>query len=680
LSKKVDLIFPLFCGLLAYIVYELTNAQGLFWGDGGEFIAASSTLGIGHAYGHPLFWLVGRISIMLNPSNPAAAMNHLVALFSAGSCFVITLLAQNWVNDKFSRIQKMIAVFTAVGIYAVAPTVWSQASYVEVYNFQAFFLALAVYFLDRYFFRKGNNLNLFASAYFFGIAVTLGLYVLLLAILPLSMWLVIKRKIRLSAVFVLIFFFVLGITPWLYLVIRPTVHPILTVERINSFSALLSYLGRKSYSVSEKAGMVAIPFSFLRTFKIFLQNLSPWGFILFGFSFWGIFSDKNYRKALSYLITLFLFVLFFGVLIPLTLTFVQMIEMDTYFIPALILSIPLLVIGINKLIEILRPSLQPLLILPIVIIVWGRWSAMDISDDRLTEKFTEYMVSNLPAKAKLVTVSDEVTYPLYYYIYALGNQKNFTFLTKTSKDTAKTWWKKYLQNSGVFIQIDTRFTDNITDFSKYPIAGPFFTSVYDSSAAKKLESEFNNNFPVKDIEKRYRFHREDSFFMGSILGRRGLYWFQTFTHGNLRKEKTQTAYKKANLSFYKAFFLNRSNLSGAEHGSMLAFSLINSKKFEEAKNYANQALKINPYTSAPYKALYAISMETKDYKHALLYARKIIKLISKNGEAHLDLANLYQLLNQPEKAKEEYNKGIKLGAKPRKELEDLLFPIEESSQ
>ncbi len=54
MSKKTNTLFPLFCSLSAYLVYELTNAQGLFWGDGGEFIAVSNTLGIRHPYGHPL--------------------------------------------------------------------------------------------------------------------------------------------------------------------------------------------------------------------------------------------------------------------------------------------------------------------------------------------------------------------------------------------------------------------------------------------------------------------------------------------------------------------------------------------------------------------------------------------------------------------------------------------------
>ena len=54
--EQLERFVPWLCGALTLLLYELTNAPGLFWGDAGEFIAVSKTLGIGHPYGHPLFW------------------------------------------------------------------------------------------------------------------------------------------------------------------------------------------------------------------------------------------------------------------------------------------------------------------------------------------------------------------------------------------------------------------------------------------------------------------------------------------------------------------------------------------------------------------------------------------------------------------------------------------------
>jgi len=675
LNKRIDSMIPLFCGIVAYIIYELTNASGLYWGDGGEFIAVANTLGIGHPYGHPLFWLLGRISIMLSPSNPAGAMNHLVAIFSAATCVVIAMIAQGWAGPRLSRAQTIVVIFSVTGLYATASTVWSQASYVEVYNIQALFISLAVYFLDRYFNRNERVSNLIVSAYFFGIAVTLGLYAILLLMLPVSMWLFFRerRKIRLSVISISVLFFVLGLTPWLYLLIRSSVQPALIVEKIDSFADFLNYLGRKSYLTGYRAGPVMIPLSFIRTFKIFLNNLTLWGLILFCFSLWSIFSNKNNRMVLSYLVVVLLFIIIFSISIPLTLNHIQMIGMDTYFIPALILIVPILTTGTSKLVAILRKHLQPLIILPLIVIIWGRWPDVDISKDRINEKFTQYMVSNLPEGSRIFTVSDEVTYPLYYYVYALGNEKNFTLIRRDYSDTSTIDLWEYIKKPNTFFQIDSRIINNIKDLSVYPIAGPFFTSIIDSASAKKLETEFNKNFPVREIEDLYNFHKEDNFFMGNIFGRRGLYWFKLFTQGDLKSESTQAAYKEANLGFYKAFYLNRSNLSGAEHGSLLAFSLINSKRFNEAEEYAAQALRINPYSPAPYKAFYAIYAERGEYQKALFYINKALKLRPKDGDAHLDIANCYYFLKQREKARKEYRKGIELGAGEREKLRVLLF-------
>ena len=100
LSCVLTFCFPFLCGCAAFLLYEISNAQGLFWGDCGEFIAASNTLGIGHAYGHPLFWLVGRISILLHPSNPAVAMTHMTSLVSAVACGLVALFVRDCCDDR----------------------------------------------------------------------------------------------------------------------------------------------------------------------------------------------------------------------------------------------------------------------------------------------------------------------------------------------------------------------------------------------------------------------------------------------------------------------------------------------------------------------------------------------------------------------------------------------------
>ena len=177
-------LFPLFCGLFLFILYELTSARGIYWGDSGEFISVSNSLGIGHAYGHPLFWLVGRIAILLNPSNPASAMNHLTAVFSSLTCIVIAMTTTQLIPAHVSKLSRIVIISIVAVIYGTAHTVWTYATFTEVYNFQAFFIALSIYFFNAYLGHSGKTCHLLASAYFFGIALTLGYYIFILLIFP----------------------------------------------------------------------------------------------------------------------------------------------------------------------------------------------------------------------------------------------------------------------------------------------------------------------------------------------------------------------------------------------------------------------------------------------------------------------------------------------------------------
>ena len=123
----------------------------------------------------------------------------------------------------------------------------------------------------------------------------------------------------------------------------------------------------------------------------------------------------------------------------------------------------------------------------------------------------------------------------------------------------------------------------------------------------------------------------------------------------------------------KALYIDDFTFCGALHASNLGLSLIDSGKLEDAENFVKQALKINPWSEEAYRTLYAITLKKREYKKALNCLKKLSKIKPKDGEIHLDRAALHYFLNQTAKAKEEYNKGIKLGAKPRQKLEQLIL-------
>jgi len=672
LKKKVDLMIALTCGIAAYLLYELTNASGFFWGDGGEFIAVANTLGIGHSYGHPLFWLLGRISIMMTPSNPAAGMNHLVALFSAATCSVVALIALNWCKEKFSILHRMIIVFTVTFIYATAATVWSQASYVEVYNIQAFFIALSLYFLDRYFFQGKRSRDIYASAYFFGTAVTLGLYVLLLLIIPIFMMVIKKIRVSAKVLLISVLFFCAGTSIWIYLFVRSNLGAPLLIQNVDSLKSFIYYIGRKSYAPRGVAGPAALSISLIKTLKILIENIGVWGVLLILFFAADTLFFKKRGGEILYGAGALVLIILYCILIPLNMTFRQMVGMDVYFIPAYICLIPVMSAGASRLMKFLKTRLRFILILPIVIIICARWHVVDISKNSVAEDFRKYLVSNIPESASVLPVSDEVVYPLYYSIFAMNNPKNFNIISATRKDTTSTWWRRYAGRKGVFIEIDDPFLKGISSIDSFMIAGPFFTTIDDSIAAQNLEANFTANFSFVDQDLKL-LNVQDRINFGMIWSRRGIFWFHKFKKAAPGSIEAERALRLSLDGLSKAFALDDFSFCGALHASNFALVLVSTGNLDEAEKFAKKAVVINRCSEEAYRTLYGISYRKGDYKRSIYYLKKLSRLRPENGEIHLDMAALYYFTNRAEKAREEYKKGIELGAREREKLRVLLF-------
>lgn len=668
--KKIDYICILSYSLVAYALYKLTNAPGLFWGDGGEFLAASCTLGIGHAYGHPLFWLAGRLSTLLHPGDPAIAMHHLTALISAATCGIVALLVRDWCHDRQNFLQRTVIIFCVTGLYVTAGTIWTQATFIEVYNFQAFFISLAVYFLNRYAFKKGKISNLFVSAYFWGLSLTLGFYVILLIVLPITMFSMARssRRLRLQHLLVSSLFLFLGLTVWLYLPIRSTIEPVFYWEKIESVSSFFYYLARTRYANLTVAGLGALTISLSETLKILMKNLSVWGFTLLIFCLWAVISTKEYRKVLPYFYSAIFLVLAFTLLIPLNLTFRQMVDMDVYYIPAFLVFTPVLTVGACKITMILKRSLQPLIIVPIVAIAWIRWDNIDISDNRIFTNFTTYLTSDIPRDSKIFPASDELACPLLYHVYVTGNSNDYDLLDKRQVLSAAFQENITPESERVFIEIDDSFLDTLVSQENHQLAGPFLVSIGDSAVAQRLESDFINHFSPEYLSLD-NLNRLDRMSLARIWSRRGVYWF--YVSKKVRVKGLTSGYVVD--SFRKAYSLDDFSLEGALHASNLALSLISTGNLEEAESYARRAIALNSHSRDAYRALYNIALKKEQFNEALEPLKKLAKLKPKDGEIHLNMALVYFLLNQPMKAKASYQKGITLGGRPREKLENLLF-------
>lgn len=113
-------------------------------GDSGEFQWAMASLNVAHATGYPLFTLLGYVWQLVPLPVPIAwQLNLLAALFGALAIAAVFVL----VRDVTRRTDTALV---AALFLALAPTIWFNASILEVYPLHAFLLVLVIYLLWRW--------------------------------------------------------------------------------------------------------------------------------------------------------------------------------------------------------------------------------------------------------------------------------------------------------------------------------------------------------------------------------------------------------------------------------------------------------------------------------------------------------------------------------------------------
>lgn len=195
---------PLITFLLALSVYWLTIAPDLTWAhfgvDGGELIAAATTLGVPHPPGYPTYVLLGKLFSLLPLGTIPFRFNLFSAVSMAIAAAFVTVLSRSALSPQPSALSTPIITGLT---FAFAPLVWSQAIITEVYALNLACLALFLWLLltERHAFWVGVAL---------GISMTTHLSSGLM--LPLALWGVGRGRAP-----HLLAGFLLGLTPFLLL-------------------------------------------------------------------------------------------------------------------------------------------------------------------------------------------------------------------------------------------------------------------------------------------------------------------------------------------------------------------------------------------------------------------------------------------------------------------------------
>lgn len=230
--------------VLSLALYAWSSPRTLAFEDDGLFVMASYFNGIAHPPGYPLFTLLGHLATFIPLGSVAYRVHMVSALFGALSCVMMYKVALFVFQDR-------TYAYLAGFCLAISREFWSQSIISEVYTLNVFILLVLILFAlyqadhDRPFSRK--LFYLMAFVYGLGLCDHWPLLILTSPAILLILWPV--RRDVLLALPRSIPFLLLGLTPYVWLVIRSHMDPVISFySSIDSWKEFWYMVSRQGYA------------------------------------------------------------------------------------------------------------------------------------------------------------------------------------------------------------------------------------------------------------------------------------------------------------------------------------------------------------------------------------------------------------------------------------------------
>lgn len=236
--------------LLSFRVFLPDVAPHMTAGDAGELILAGTTLGVAHSPGYPVFSQANKLGGMfLHFGNPAFRQNVMSAVFLSLALVVLGLLLVFVSGQRWSVGLPILLLFSDVFRH--------QAYVTEVFSITVFWGLFLIYATVTL---RPSSRALYLMAFLFGLGIALHQTLILIypaLILFLFQRHDLRRKDWWTKSPLLLGFFLLGTSVFLYLPIRSFAQPVLDWEDPQTLSRFWGVLTRARYGffqLSQGAG------------------------------------------------------------------------------------------------------------------------------------------------------------------------------------------------------------------------------------------------------------------------------------------------------------------------------------------------------------------------------------------------------------------------------------------
>lgn len=290
-------ILPFLIFFSSFSVYLFSSIPSIYWKDSSEFQTVAYLLDIAHPAGSPLYSLVVKTFTFI-PVGSIAFKTTLASCFFGAAISVLlyfillsTLQQLTKGNSSASCLFHWVAFVTAL-LFSFSDVLWENSNITEVYTLQNFFTALILLLLLQVK-RHGVvsiNSRLRVSLLFGGLAfiygLSLGSHAILVLYLPfLILWVYFvwmrPASLNISKTYaVLLFFFLLGFSVYLYLPIRSAQNPYYDWGNPETFHNLMVHASdRKDASVHFDMPTQMLPKEIFHHMKYYPENFSFLGII-----------------------------------------------------------------------------------------------------------------------------------------------------------------------------------------------------------------------------------------------------------------------------------------------------------------------------------------------------------------------------------------------------------------
>lgn len=241
-NKRVLEVILFFVILVLYI-HNLSRS--IYAGDTGLLVSAAATHGVAHPPGYPLFTLLGfvftQVGLLINQS-PAFSVGIISALASAVAAVLYFRISLLLTKKTFLS---LVSTLTLCTMYLF----WFFAEIPEVFALNNFFILLLLFLALSYQKNKSQN-YLYVLALCTGLSLTNHLTIILLfPALIIIIWSQLRSDIRKNKhiLWKLLGFILLGLTPYLYIVVSSLSHPLIDWAHITDLQSFLAFVLRERY-------------------------------------------------------------------------------------------------------------------------------------------------------------------------------------------------------------------------------------------------------------------------------------------------------------------------------------------------------------------------------------------------------------------------------------------------